>query len=61
MPCQGAVRDYEAVEATTSPALYGFVVSIGAGSLFVKTIADMLVGGYVLLCLRTRILSYSIP
>jgi hypothetical protein len=29
MPRQGAVRDHEAVNATTSPALYDFVVSIG--------------------------------
>jgi hypothetical protein len=60
MPCQGPFGDYESVNAT-SPALYGFVVSIGAGTLFVKTTADVLVGGYFLLCLRTRILSYSVP
>jgi hypothetical protein len=65
MPRQGAVRDYEAVNATMSLALYDFIISIGRqlylcqvtfklASLSNPTTMDVLVGGYFLLCLRNK-------
>jgi hypothetical protein len=62
MPHQGAVRDHEAVNATMSPALYAFFVSIGRqlylhrvtfklASLSNSATVDVLVGGYFLLYL----------